>query len=456
MLLRFSAILIFLSLSFSCASYRGVPQQYAKVVSPQEKSKTDKTVLFFLVDGLPIFTLKQELQAGKMPSVDSYFLGSKKQIYIARTEFPSVTFTGITGLLTEKPVSANGIFGNQILSGDQIVNLEQISNYTFLNDQIHDKNIFSRLKKKGSKTVSYSYSFYGDADVHTDLIDLPTGLSILNFDYEFADRKSLDSLQYLLTQTGPEAWPDFIFVHLVGVEFISHQRGPASEQVVNYLAKLDQELGPIFEILNWTEKTKQRKIMAFLSSDHGFDRTITTRIDLKDLLGPEGQNLKVVNESRYAGLYFPSSWSLLQRTDYLKKISAQPSIEFTVQSQKNEVIINNHVGRVTFTYSAAPCAEGNFAISVQKNLPVCPENLSSDWNYLYHPYFIANLSHYFQAKNVPDALILPQPGTSFGKTNLGQHGGPSIGETQVPLLIHNGALTQQKSQPKLYELLRFL
>ena len=455
---KLSLALVALLLFNSCASFRELPKDYSRVLRKRPLPGSERTVIFFLVDGLPVRTLKQELVAGRMPQVDSFFIGSKHEMFVARTGFPSLTFTGIGSLLTEAPVDQHGLFGNRVLSvkENEAINLEQPKNYSELSRRIQERNIFARLNAKGQKTVSLSYSFYADSDVHSEILDPQAALAILNEDYEFLDRKTLDSLQLLLSQNKPDTWPDFIFVHLVGVDFLSHQRGPDSPIVSTYLNKLDTQLKPIFEMLNLAEFKKQRKVMSLLSADHGFDRTISTRLELSQVLGPEGASFKVLNEGRYAGVYFPKEWGAAQRSDYLKKISQKPSIEVVASRQDNSISIKSIGKNTLFNYSSSHCQEGEYAISVQQALPTCPENLDSSVNYLYHPYFIANLSHYFQTQGHPDAVIIPSPGISFQKGTLGQHGGPTANEIFVPLLIHNGTLINVKRNPPLWQLLQFL
>ncbi len=463
-----SSVLVALLLFNSCASFRELPKDYSRVVQKRPLPGSNRTVIFFLIDGLPVQTLKQELVAGRMPQIDAFFIGSKHEMFVARTGFPSLTFTGIGSLLTEKPVDQNGLFGNRVLGAkeNEAINLEQPKNYSELSRRIKDRNIFARLKAKGQKTVSLSYSFYADADVHTEILDPQAALAILNEDYEFLDRKTLDSLQLLLSQNKPDTWPDFIFVHLVGVDFLSHQRGPDSPIVSKYLNKLDTQMKPLFEMLKSAELKNQRKVMSLLSADHGFDQTISTRLELNQVLGPEAASFKVLNEGRFAGLYFPKDWKAAQKSEYLQKMASQPSVEWVAERQGNTVSVKSTVRETIFNYSASHCQEGDFAISVQEVRPrtlanpqpvaVCPENLDSHLNYLYHPYFIANLSHYFQTESHPDALIIPRPGVSFQKGTLGQHGGPTSGEIFVPLLIHNGTLSNLKRNPPLWQLLQFL
>ncbi len=463
-----SFALVALLLFNSCASFRELPKDYSRVVQKRPLPGSDRTVIFFLVDGLPVRTLKQELVAGRMPQINSFFIGAKQEMYVARTGFPSLTFTGIGSLLTENLVDQHGLFGNRVLSTKEndAINLEQPKYYSELNRRIKDRNIFARLKAKGQKTVSLSYSFYADADVHTEILDPQAALAILNEDYEFLDRKTLDSLQLLLSQNKPDTWPDFIFVHLVGIDFLSHQRGPDSPIVIKYLNKLDTQLKPILDMLKMAEGKKQRQVISLLSADHGFDQTISSRVELSQLLGADGAGIKVLNEGRFAGLYFPKEWSAAQRSGYLQKMSLLPSIEIAAGRQDNSVLIKSISRETIFNYSASRCQEGNFGISVQQIRPrglsatfagtVCPENLDSSLNYLYHPYFIANLSHYFQTDSHPDAVIIPRPGISFQKGTLGQHGGPTANEIFVPLLIHNGTLTNLKHNPPLWQLLQFL
>lgn len=455
--LRFALqLLCFTCLLISCSSLQHVEEDYRDHLTENSPTLSQRTVLFILVDGLPLSTVKTQLSKGALPEIQKHFLSNNRPLYQARTPFPSLTYPGIGSLLTEKSVDQNGIFGNTIVMNGGPLNFEVPSSYAKLNQLISGKTIFSRLKAKGLSSVSFDFSFLNDASAHTRPTDSNVGLGILSEEYNIPDRRQLKGLQNLLEKTNPQAWPDFIFIHLLGVDFNTHDHGPDSPQTIRYLRKLDEQLGPVFEILRAEESKKSRQIVTMLSADHGFDELIDQRIDLETAVRKQDRNIFVINEGRFAGIYFPQTYSEKQRAQFLLSWSEREDIEIVATREDDHVFIRSKKLEIAFQYLSKPCKESNFGISIGAQTSICPEDLSTENNSLFYPYFLSNLSFYFRATAHPDALIIPRPGVTFKEKILGQHGGPTPREIFVPLFIRGASLGDTQKIPALWELLRFL
>lgn len=431
------------------------------------QATSGKTVIVFLIDGLAVSTLQRGLEDRKIPEMSQYFFRNKKQAYLARTTFPSLTFPAIGSLLTEKPIEQNGLYGNQIYYKDMKIDFESPRHLANLRDIVRGKNIFSRLHSKGLKSVSIDYAFTADSDAHMDLDDFETALDIKHKRYDKVDGKLIHSLKNLLDATDPKAWPDFIFVHLVGIDFMSHDHGPNSVKVQNYLQDLDGKLKGVFDTLTKAELTKKRVIVALLTSDHGYDVRITKNVNLVQTLKRIDPLISVLNEGRYLGISFPSYWHESRKSELLKDLVSDSDIDIVALRTKSSALVQSKKLATSIYFLPANCRQSLFAIAVVPGsigvmqasgvLPVCPENLDFQTNQMFYPYFMSNISNYFMSPGHPEAVIIARPGVSF-KANkyLGQHGGPTPQETIVPLLMRNAVLENPNQIPPLWEILRFL
>jgi hypothetical protein len=459
---------IFLALLVSaCVSRYEIATDYHKLAASKRESSTGRTVIFFLVDGMGLPVFKKELDRGRLPQMRNYFVSEKNHYFVARTSFPSLTYPGISSLLTEEAIERNGIFGNHVLIENKAIDFESRFEVKTLNKMIQHHDVFSRVESKGFKTVSIGYAFYGNAYVHTQMKDLEAGVSVLERDYLYLDAKSIDALKLLLKENLPSKWPDFIFVHLVGLDFTSHDHGPLSKEAFEYLEYLDAKLGEVFRILEVTETSGKHQVTSLLSADHGFDKRVTNILKIEDFIEHVDRHIKILNESRYAALYFPRDWNAEKRWSFLNEIGRRKEIELVAQRTDHDVTIQSHDLNVSFRYVVSDgCPQTAFKINIADpnsvvsraafHPPLCPERLDSAANSLFFPYFIPDLSHYFWTPNHPDALIIPKAGIAFKPKDRGQHGGPTPQEIFVPLLLHKASLSDVNHIPKLSELLNFM
>jgi hypothetical protein len=458
--------ILLVSLLMGCASREHVADEYGEAFKKKAISTSKRTVVFFLVDGLPLQMMNQAINSGALPNIKNYFVGGKKRFYVARTAFPSLTFPGIGSLLAEAPVDQHGIYGNVILKDDDKIDFQSPSKFHVANKMIGGHNIFSRLKAKGLKTVSLDYSFTSDADIHISPQDIEAGLAVLGKDYSYVDKKLIDSLELLLTENKPETWPDFIFVHLIGVDLTSHDKGPQSQETKEYLESLDSKLSSVFSVLNNAEAKRERQVIAFLSADHGFDSRVEKVLHLEKAIKRLDQDIKMIDEGRYAALYLPPAWKTEKKALFMQGLAANPLIDIVAHRDGENIYVKSGTKESTVVYGKGACAESSYTMAVLNNeAPIvraagnswsCPEKLDAGTNSLYYPYFLANISHYFQAVSHPDAIVIPKSGIAFNSLYLGQHGGPTPQEIYVPLLIHNGVLTDGQQVPGLWELLKFM
>lgn len=440
----------------ACASPNHVVDEYQEYSEKHVQKKSSRTVILFLVDGLPVTTITEEISTGSIPEIQHFFIGQKKSIYQARSSFPSLTFPAIGSLLSQSTVDKHGIYGNLVLDDEEIVNYEDPQNFSKANLRIQHENIFSRLESRGYKTVSLDYSFNANAGVGVQLADANAAAAILQKNYFYVDKSLLSSLEELLSKTKPEQWPDFIYVHLVGIDFTSHDQGPDSLSVRQYLQKLDHELKDIFSLLTDAEKNQNRQIITMLTADHGFDQTITHNFDLERAL--HDARMRILNEGRLAGLYFPQDWSQDMRSTFLQEWANKSEIDIVAarSNDKVEIFRRKEVSTVQYVMNSL-CPQQSFALIVDDRPQRCADHLDELSNQKFYPFFISNLSHYFQADGHPDAVLIAKPGISFHtNSGLGQHGGPTERELFVPLLMRGAELKDPSRIPSLSKLLEFM
>ncbi|MES3036309.1 MAG: alkaline phosphatase family protein [Bdellovibrionota bacterium] len=455
-------VFLLLLLASGCASRTHVTSEYKDRVYSAPVEGKSQTTIVFLVDGLSLTTLQREIDRNGIPNLEKFFLPNKNKVpNVARTTFPSLTFPAIGSLLTERPVNKNGIYGNTVLGEKENINYEDPVNFSEVNNKIAGKNIFSRLRAKGLRSVSLDYVFQADSDSHISKADSKAGFAVYSNDDIYVDQKIIDGLYSLLTDVPPTEWPDFIFVHLIGLDFKSHREGPNSLNVGKHLKFIDRELGKVFKVLAKAEKEKSRHIVSFLTSDHGFDQPIEQTMDLEIFLKQQDKKFFVLNEGRFAGIYFPTEWDEAKRFALLKLLENNPAVDVVAARMGETVAVRTAKIKTTLFYSIGSCLYGDFKISVAEagmlGSPwICPEQMDVATDSKIHPFLFSNLSYYFQAPDGPDAVIIPKPGISLKYSRGGQHGGPTARETLVPLLMHNADLAQPQQIPALWDLLKGL
>ncbi len=462
---RLLLLLVLSAALTACATRYDLAEDYGDRIGQDGSHSSGQTVIFFLIDGLQAAMLQREMQAGHLPQLQAYFLPHGGGIGLARTIFPSLTFPAIGSLLTQRPVDRTGLIGNQIVSDGRIVNFEDPAGHPELNRMIGGMTVFDRLRARNLRSVSLDYAFHTGSTAHTDARDVKAGVAILNHEYAYVDDKTLDSLDLLLKKTPTTQWPDFIFVHLVGVDFTSHDAGPDAPEVLDVLAEIDGRLAPIFRRLDNGERAGH-KVITMLSSDHGFDREHTRTVNLEGALQRVAKGVSVLDEGRYMSLSFPSEWTAVQRADFIMRLSQIPDVDMAAVKNGNRVVIRSQGDSTDLDYlPEMDCGVNGFGLTVRdttagptlaRGAPgQCADRLDAATNSLYYPYFISNLAHYFHAQSAPDAIVIAKPGVGFNSKYRGQHGGPTQRELLVPLLLH-GARVKDGSVPALSELLDIL
>jgi hypothetical protein len=436
---RRSHILFGLLMLQSCTTRQAVPDNYRELLretpqtkqqSPQLESQSERKVLLIIVDGLAVSTLQKGFSQNKVPNLKDFFLKNKKAFSTALATFPTLTYPNLTSLLTGEPVSAHQIYGNTIRFEDQDLNFESPGSTGKLNSLIGPKLYFSKLTENKKKSVSLIHYLYAGATAAIGS-DIESGVAYSVHNYDYIDHKTLDALKDLLEETPPNQLPSLIAVHLIGLDAISHRKGPHSSETTDYLAELDQRLEPVFQLVNRIKKTDPN-FTTVLTADHGFHKTPKI-----SNLALELKNIQITNQYRYLTLSDSSLNGSLNETS-LRMILKKPEVSMVATKNGTHIKVIAKNFETEFQWVKANCPGYDYAIGFPKTAQVsCPDRIvSTIKGTLLSPYWVSLLTEYFRSPKAPQALVFAADGYSFAE-GLGQHGGLTSDEVNIPLLSNS-------------------
>lgn len=442
--LIFTTVLFF---SAGCASRYQVMSDYRDMVRDNHPDRVNRaTTVLFLVDGLSHLVLKRELQRNPRGALAQYFAARADSIPSAFAPFPSETYPGITTLLTGLPVDQHGVSGNRILVNGNEVNFERPQPAKELEKLLWDKTVFARLVTQNQLGVSLSYNFTTQAAAALDP-DVRAGIAYARERYDRVDERTLRALEILLNRAEPKHWPDFVFVHLIGLDAISHDQGPDSPEAARYLQWLDGALAPALMRLQRAE-SQGHAVRTALTADHGFE-AIRNATDLR-LAARFYQHkfddfFTAVVMPRYAALHLKSPIAATALPALIAPLSRVPLFDGVAIRMGDEIHYESLKVRLKIALRSADCPHSTYKLDAfdlknQKSVTggfVCPEALEYDNRGRMERIISLQLAAYFQGTNAPNAVVFAAPGTSFVKDGAGQHGGLSPREMEIPLLMRN-------------------
>lgn len=441
--------------SFACTTRSTVSNEYAESIKENFNGhKNKKTTILFLVDGLSKDILIQEIRAGHLPEIKKHFLISDpaKNVHQAYAAFPSLTYTNIANLLSEKPIHLSRASGNKIfLHEDDYLNFESVFDRSEFSKNIAGQTIFSRLRLKNQTSISLDYGLGTDATAFATNQDFDIGLALGFKNHSFLDQKKLTALENILNDNPRSEWPSFIFIHLVGIDMLSHKYGKHSREVYKYLSQLDHKLAGVFKILRSSESVRH-PVVSILTADHGFASDSRSYVPIEKVIHNYDSKAVILNEGRMVGVYSNENLDLLK-----KELLSHPKIDLIAAKEKNRVTVQSQKMRVTFDLiENSNCHPSSKALKLDEKNSICPEKLNDQTLQLFYPQFLLNLIYYFQTENSPNLVIVSKPLVSFSTTERGAHGGPTPAEIFVPVLLRNATFPEQNTPMPLWQLLNFL
>lgn len=436
--------LSFLVLLLGSACATGLRHNHAPVPAPR---KNARTVVLFMVDGLSVKALQAAFRKGLMPHTHRFFLRGDAKFAIGQAEFPSLTYPNIASVLTTKPVGEHPVISNHILyPSGKVMNFEAAKFHPLLRATVDPISLIQELKNEGRETASFSYVFGLNADSHMQ-VGITEGLEYSRHDYHDLDERLIANFEeFLAGRKNPHTWPDFIYMHLVGVDGVSHMFGPRSREALSYLSWLDSRLSRVLRTLASAENAKH-SVVSILTSDHGFVET-NRRVRLGKMINKSDLGIVVTNEARFLGLHLPAKRSPVELAPLLAEMRAVKGVELTALRNGSRLEIAN--GQVSFRFEIGPavCESAAFSLSLEPDgNSIIPASASyhcpSDFDELRsrYPFLVSGLARFLTAPNHPDAVVVAKPDATFAAESKGSHGGPTAEEVYVPILLRNASLT---------------
>ena len=238
---------------------------------PGTQQSGSRKVLFVIVDGIPADVI-ENLSIPNMKNIQK--IGSYTRAYvggdnIAYTETPTVSAPGYMNLLTGTWANKHNVYNNDV----------QSPNY-------HYKNIFRLFKESFSDKTIGIFSTWTANRLQLIGEGLATAGNI-TFDYKF-DGYERDQITYPHdlddhfifdidqrvtneTSTCIKIYgPDLSWVYLQYTDNIGHEWGD-SEKFNQAVANVDNQIGQIWEAINYREKHHQENWLVLITTDHGRD-----------------------------------------------------------------------------------------------------------------------------------------------------------------------------------------
>jgi hypothetical protein len=424
-----------------CVSVTSVKQRYDNHF-PKDEQATNATTIIFLVDGLSVSLLQKTIAVGQAPEIKSYFdVRNPKRMPLGRASFPSLTFPNLASILIGESVAKQPIIGNRIWYNDRPVNFEDVQNWGVLHKLIGKKLIFSKLAEQHLPSVSLSYPFQNEATASL-YPNIDVAADYIVKDYGGIDLDTIHALRVILDETALDHWPRFIFVHLIGVDSLSHEKGPKDAEVQTYLHDIDASLAPVFKTLRSAES--RRDLQVVLTADHGFVTTNTVSpLGAVVQKMPSAKDVRVLIDNRISGIFLPDTMPESTRQAFAKGLVEIPHLKWAAIKSKNHIeIYKNRHTRGKIDIADQICKDGDPAARFnwvgEKSDPnfYCLSKYDQDADGKDSNFIIPALVDYFMAPTSPDIIAVADDTSDFTGAYRGDHGGLTREEMLVPLLLH--------------------
>jgi hypothetical protein len=448
-----NAILFFLLLG-GCVSRRQVVGDYDKKklkLSLGEGADRPQTLVFFLVDGFSVRLTQKLLSEERIPNIKNFFLPERHEFYLARSTFPSLTHVNMSAILTSRNVDTQPVIGNKILRDGKILNLESPFAQDKFSELVRPYSIFTELSRQKRASMSFA-PYYGDGATARYGLDLKMGFAYRFGDYAYVDAELLQSFVFALEKIPVTEWPEFIFVHIMGIDGTEHRHGEVSKEVIDYAEDIDRRLADVFELLQ-KAVSEGRQIGAVMTSDHGMSN-LKDYVSIDEAVSSLAPGATLINQGRMMGVHFDPAFPAREKDLFASSAATLPGVEMVVHRKGDTLSMHTPSKVYTLRYQDKDCGrDGNYALSLEGRSFLCPSQLNRVSEKFYYPYFATNLAAYFRAKESPDAILLAREQTSFGANLHAHHGGMTPGEILVPLLLWNLDYQSAEKHPQTHRLL---
>ncbi len=467
----------------ACSSFEASKEHSDSASNTQRDSLSKQTVVLFLVDGLSQSTLKNALANGRVNAIRDYFLLEKNsfsRFSLGRAVFPTETYPNLASILSVSTFEDHLISGNQLIRNGKKFDFESVTGHNLFEKWVEPLTVFHSLESRSERSASFSYVLGQNAETHSE-VGLQIAFEYSRKEYVELDDRLIDSLDRFLADRRPENWPAFIYVHLVGVDGYSHEFGPDSAIVSQYLQRLSLKLSSVLSRLKMAEYVQGKRVVALMTADHGF---VTTQkvVELESMIRRFDSRIEVLNGSRVISLISPSSPKKPSRTQTRRHMMAalnwavqQPGVQMVAYRSGEQVVIASAERVQTLSYGRALCENDRYSLQVtsrgfrvardrapHSTLPTylkqfrCPNEFDQSQSEFDAPFLYSSIATYFRSATAADALILAKDHFSFNQKSMGAHGGLTREEMLVPILLRNAEIDGAQAPPKTSDLLNFL
>lgn len=466
--------------------------------------RTQKHVLWLLLDGVNATVFKKMLEDGELPNIYSNIYARGPYTFQAISSHISNTYPNVAAQLTGKFPGHIGVPNNQYLDTEykDRINLIRYPGVLEARHLLqHEQSIFQYLKAQKYYSVSVTDLVASSAEVH--VLDLfKVGLKEVNQQYDRIDRRTFLDITSIIEETSKtDQLPALLYAHLIGPDSTGHIQGVTSKEYIESLRLIDREFGKLVDLIK--DRGYYNDFAFVISSDHGqipikkrfkFDEYIYEILNEKPAGfcksnsckiddGRIGNVIVLHGADRDAFIYFgvedlPSfynkGWDQRIKFDDLveyslpsgKKIDIIKEIvkasgtgllfareseeKIHVFSKKGESLITRKKMLGLEPEYSYEIVNGKDPLELDSNkLPVEGNFLSStEWLEITeeapYPDVVAQMPELFQTTKTGDLIVFAAPGYSINDTYLGGHGGGTRPEIYTPFLFGGSGLNRRE------------
>ncbi|UCG32675.1 MAG: alkaline phosphatase family protein [Phycisphaerales bacterium] len=445
----------------------------------------ERAAVLFIVDGLDPARMDELLALGELPNIQNRLIARGTVVDHAVTCLPSITYAGLTTILTGQLPGTHGILGNKWFDRARLRVHDYATTKTYRNVDQHFRvpTVYEYLEDE--LTVSIQCAVRRGA---TRIIDNWATSGINWYFQGFDEVNKLIAIRFeLIAQVANEIgrWPLFVNAYFPGLDEIGHRYGADSQQYHHSMINVDTQIGRIldaYEQIGLIDRT-----CFALVSDHGhvpidpqrrldLEKWLTLRAGLRAWTSPiPGDSFEkrylfmkpydavlVNGGNRRAHLHLRSTAGWHQRPTAEEVIAVleragglynQVSVALiAVRRDDNSVLVLSGKGRAIVTRARHDTTSGAiYALDVLEGDPLGYASdptvrhsleagaLSSrEWLSLTaqtdYPDFVPQIVEMFNSPHAGEAVIFAGPGASFSRTNRGGHGSALARDMRVPMI----------------------
>jgi hypothetical protein len=208
-------------------------------------------VILLLVDGCRPDLFDEMVQAGELPAIKRYFVDCGSSAKCALSTVPSITTAAVAAIVCGAYPGHIDVIGNRWFDRVRLRRSDDLSANGFYapNEYIRRKTLFEILGdemtvnvcNRSSKGSTYNISiYYNLIGMRNFLLDNWAKVDEI-FIEEFGDVVECANREGV--------FPRLTFIHLPGLDQVSHHRGAFSIEAREHLKKIDRSIGELMEAL---------------------------------------------------------------------------------------------------------------------------------------------------------------------------------------------------------------